>query len=38
MEQKIEIPDENFNFDNLALGNPISVYGGAYFTKLTKMF
>jgi hypothetical protein len=35
MEQKIEIPDENFNFDNLALGNPISVYGGAYFTKLT---
>ena len=35
MEQKIEIPSENYNFDILNLSTPINVQGGAYFTKLT---
>tara|TARA_B100002019_G_scaffold288409_1_gene301988 strand:+ start:185 stop:1420 length:1236 start_codon:yes stop_codon:yes gene_type:complete len=35
MDQKIDIPNENYNFDNITLSTPISVYGGAYFTKLT---
>jgi hypothetical protein len=35
MEQKIDTPDENYDFNNMSLGTPISVYGGSYFTKLT---
>ena len=35
MEQKIDIPDEKFVFDRIQLGTPVSVFGGAYFTKMT---
>lgn len=35
MEQKIDTPDENYDFNNMSLGTPISVYGGSYFTKIT---
>ena len=35
MEQKIDIPDERFVFDRIQLGTPVSVFGGAYFTKMT---
>lgn len=31
----IVIPDNQFNYDNLRLADPISVAGGSYFTKIT---
>ena len=31
----IVIPDNQFNYDNLHLADPISVAGGSYFTKIT---
>ena len=31
----IVIPDNQFNYDNLHLADPISVQGGSYFTKIT---
>lgn len=33
MENIIE-PNESFNFENLSLAHPVSIQGGAYFTKL----
>ena len=35
MEQKIHIPNQNYVFSNMNLSTPISIYGGAYFTKIT---
>jgi len=35
MDQKIDIPNEKYDFDKITLSTPISVYGGAYFTKIT---
>lgn len=35
MDQKIDIPNEKYDFNNITLSTPISVYGGAYFTKIT---
>lgn len=35
MDQKIDIPNEKYDFNNVTLSTPISVYGGAYFTKIT---
>merc|ERR1712167_47471 len=35
MDQKIDIPNEAYDFSNITLSTPISVYGGAYFTKLS---
>ncbi len=35
MEQKIHIPNEDYVFDSLSLSTPISIFGGAYFTKIT---
>ena len=29
-------PDDNFNFNSLTLSTPLSIQGGAFFTKLTK--
>ena len=31
----IVIPDNQFNYDNIHLADPISVQGGSYFTKIT---
>ena len=35
MDQKIDIPNEAYDFSNITLSTPISVYGGAYFTKIS---
>ena len=33
----IVIPDNQFNYNNLRLADPISVQGGSYFTKITNI-
>lgn len=32
--ENIFAPDENFKFDNITLGQPNAIQGGAYFTKI----
>ena len=34
VEYKILVPNDNFDFENLSLVNPITLQGGTYFTKL----
>ena len=34
-DYNIIIPDDSFNFNSLNLSTPLSIQGGAFFTKLT---
>ena len=34
-DYNIIIPDESFNFNSLSLSTPMSIQGGAFYTKLT---